>query len=119
MGAFWYDLDQGSRLVMLKVKLDSALNRSTLSEVDKSTVRFQIHEFLMSFPVERLWLFFKILRNLRHCDMDDISTRMPELELAGPEDAFIEHGEYVYIYILWALADKPIYSHSAFFAGDK
>ncbi|KAL2839030.1 hypothetical protein BJX68DRAFT_259011 [Aspergillus pseudodeflectus] len=88
---FRYDLDQASRLVMLKAKLDGALNKSGLSEAERSTVRVQVHEFLMSFPVERLWFFFKILRNLRHCDMDDIWTRMPDLELDGPEDAFIEH----------------------------
>ncbi|KAL2841170.1 hypothetical protein BJY01DRAFT_257165 [Aspergillus pseudoustus] len=87
---FWYDLDQGSRLVMLKTKLDGALNRSGSSDGEKATVRFQIHEFLMAFPVERLWFYFKILRNLKHCDKDDIWTRMPALELAGPEDWLLE-----------------------------
>jgi hypothetical protein len=78
---------------MLKAKLDGALNRSGLSEAERSTVRVQVHDFLMSFPVERLWFFFKIVRNLRHCDTDDISSRMPDLELTGPEDVFIQNGK--------------------------
>ncbi|KAL2785913.1 hypothetical protein BJX66DRAFT_47976 [Aspergillus keveii] len=89
---FWCDLDQASRLVMLKTKLDGVLGRCRLFEVEKSTVRSQVHEFLSSFPVERLWFYFKILRNLKHCDKDDIWTRIPDLEIDGPEDAYIEYG---------------------------
>ncbi|KAL3455898.1 hypothetical protein BJX64DRAFT_271579 [Aspergillus heterothallicus] len=87
---FWYDLDQASRLVMLKTKLDGALSRSGLSDTEKTAVRNQIHAFYKHFPVERLWLFFKILRNLSRCDRDNLWECMPELELSGTEDEFCE-----------------------------
>lgn len=89
---FWCDLDQASRLVMLKTKLDGALGRCRLTEAEKPTVRAQVHKFLSSFPVERLWLYFKILRNLKHCDVDDIWAQKLNLEIDGPEDMFIEYG---------------------------
>ncbi|KAL2815140.1 hypothetical protein BJX63DRAFT_442138 [Aspergillus granulosus] len=87
---FWFDLDQARRLVMLRTKLDGALRRSGLSASGKEAARHQIHAFFMSFPAERLWLYFKILRNLSRCDMDDIWTQMPDLTLSGPEDVFAE-----------------------------
>ncbi|KAL4919625.1 hypothetical protein BDW62DRAFT_199638 [Aspergillus aurantiobrunneus] len=87
---FWYDVDQASRLVMLRTKLDGALKRSGLSDQEKSAVRAQIHTFFISFPVERLWLYLKIMRNMGRCDIDDIATRTPELELRGIEDGFAE-----------------------------
>ena len=75
---------------MLRTKLDCALKRCMLSDPDKNAVRAQIHAFCNTFPAERLWLYFKIMRNLSRCDVDDIVAHPPELELGGAEDDFAE-----------------------------
>lgn len=76
--------------MVLRTKLDGALTRSGLSDREKSAFRVQRNTFFISFPVERLWLLFKIMRNMGRCDIDDIETRTPELELGGVEDTFAE-----------------------------
>lgn len=42
----------------------------------------------MTFPVERLWLFLKIARNLDNFDIDDFTNQVADLELCGVEDKF-------------------------------
>lgn len=42
----------------------------------------------MTFPVERLWLYFKIARNLDKFDVDDFTNQIADLELGGVEDKF-------------------------------
>lgn len=42
----------------------------------------------MTFPVERLWLYFKIARNLDKFDDDDFTNQVADLELCGVEDKF-------------------------------
>lgn len=74
---------------MLKTKLDGALGRCRLTEAEKATVRAQVNKFINTFPIERLWFYFKILRNLKHCDVDDIWAQKLNLEIDGPEDKFV------------------------------
>lgn len=76
--------------MLLRIKLDGALKKSGLSDQEKSAFRGQRDTFFISFPVERLWLLFKIMRNMGRCDIDDIETCTPELELGGVEDMYAE-----------------------------
>ncbi|KAL4877068.1 hypothetical protein BJY04DRAFT_222390 [Aspergillus karnatakaensis] len=87
---FWDDVDQASRLMMLETKVDRALHLSNLTPDEKDLVRAQRQEFFMTFPPERLWLYFKISRNMERCDIDDTGTDLPEPELEGVEDNYAE-----------------------------
>ncbi|KAL3472134.1 hypothetical protein BJX99DRAFT_266210 [Aspergillus californicus] len=91
---FWHDVDQASRLMMLRTKIDSALSRPGLSNVEKDSVRAQRQAFFMTFPPERLWVYFKISRNMCRCDVKDPISKLPELDVCGVEDDYAEGAAY-------------------------
>lgn len=89
---FWHDTHQASLMLLLRAKLDTALHQSTLPEKDKYFVRHQRQTFFMTFPVERLWLYLKIARNMDKFDSDDFTVQIAELALSGPEDKYAKGG---------------------------
>ncbi|KAL4974601.1 hypothetical protein BDW66DRAFT_161160 [Aspergillus desertorum] len=87
---FWTDVDQASRMLLLRIKIDSALRLSNLSEDEKQAVRDQRAEFFMTFPVERIWIYLKIARNLNKFREDDFMVQVKPLVLHGVEDGYAE-----------------------------
>lgn len=53
----------------------------------------------MTFPVERLWLYFKIARNLDKFDDDDFTNQVADLELCGVEDKFAKCEQRFFFFI--------------------
>ena len=74
--------------MILRTKLDRALKTSSLSNEAKFEVRSNLHGFFMEFPLERLWLYLKISRNMNKFDDQDFTKQILDLELGGPEDDF-------------------------------
>jgi hypothetical protein len=72
-------------MLLLRIKVDVILNNSCLTNEDKSFVRLSRQAFFMEFPVERLWLYFKIARNMSRSD----------LELNGVEDKFAKCEQFL------------------------
>lgn len=75
-------------MVLLRCRIDTFLKNSRLIDKDKCYVRLSRQVFFMTFPVERLWLYFKIARNLDKFDVDDFTNQIADLELGGVEDKF-------------------------------
>ena len=42
--------------------------------------------FYGTLPPQRIWLYVKIMRNLRNVDLQDFRRQLKRLECAGPED---------------------------------
>ncbi|KAJ5894253.1 hypothetical protein N7495_005944 [Penicillium taxi] len=85
---FFNDVYQASLMLLLRIKMDTLLNNSRLTTEDKYFVRFSRQAFFMEFPVERLWLYFKIGRNLSKFHLEDFTNQIADLELYGAEDKF-------------------------------
>ncbi|OOQ89162.1 hypothetical protein PEBR_10870 [Penicillium brasilianum] len=92
--AFWNDIHQASLMVLLRCRIDTLLKDSLMIEKVKSSVRLSRQVFFMTFPVERLWLYFKIARNLDKFDNDDFTIQIADLELGGVEDKFAKFLAY-------------------------
>ncbi|KAJ5672997.1 hypothetical protein N7507_002124 [Penicillium longicatenatum] len=91
---FWNDIHQASLMVLLRCRIDMFLTGSRLIDKDKSYVRLSRQVFFMTFPIERLWLYFKIARNLDKFDVDEITNQIAGLELGGVEDKFAKFLAY-------------------------
>jgi hypothetical protein len=75
-------------MLLLRIKVDVILNDWCLINEDKIFVKLSRQAFFMEFPVERLWLYFKIARNMSRFDLDDFNKQIADLELDGVEDKF-------------------------------
>lgn len=75
-------------MMLLRIKVDAALNKSNLTEHEKRSVRLCRQAFFMDFPTERLWLYFKIARNMSKFDSDDFKIQIKDLVLKGTEDKY-------------------------------
>ncbi|KAJ5368273.1 uncharacterized protein N7496_008033 [Penicillium cataractarum] len=91
---FWNDIHQASLMVLLRCRIDMFLKNSRLTDKEKCYVRLSRQIFFMTFPVERLWLYFKIARNLDKFDDDDFTIQIADLELSGVEDKFTKFLAY-------------------------
>lgn len=75
-------------MLLLRIKVDVILKDSSLNDLDKDYVRLSRQRFFMEFPVERLWLYFKIARNMGKFDLGDFNKQIADLEITGVEDKF-------------------------------
>lgn len=75
-------------MVLLRSKIEKALENSKLNDKDKCSTRLSLQAFFMKFPVERSWLYLKISRNLTKFKIDDFNNRITDLDLVGKEDKF-------------------------------
>lgn len=75
--------------MLLRIKVDRALNISPLTDSEKALVRENRQDFFMKFPTERLWLYLKISRNMNKFHSDDFTKRIAALDLKGVEDEFV------------------------------
>lgn len=57
----------------------------------KARIRLVLINFLMGFPVQRIWFYMKILRNLPKFNPLDYSRSRP-LDIEGPEDDVVRGG---------------------------
>jgi hypothetical protein len=78
---FWNDVHQASLMLLLRIKVDVILKDSSLNDLDKDYVRLSRQRFFMEFPIERLWLYFKIARNMGKFDLGDFNKQIADLEL--------------------------------------
>ncbi|KAJ6149000.1 hypothetical protein N7471_000199 [Penicillium samsonianum] len=85
---FWNDVHQAGLLELLRIKVDRALKTSRLTDREKFFVRESRQDFFMTFPPERLWVYFKISRNMDKFDSQDFTKRIADLKLGGIEDEF-------------------------------
>lgn len=77
-------------MMLLRVKVDTTLNQSGLTDQEKYDVRVHRQRFFMTFPAERLWFYIKISRNMNKFDSDDFKSQIADLELEGIEDEYVK-----------------------------
>ena len=80
------DTDQACKMAFMAVKVDIILSRSQLSPDAKIDVKLKRQDLFASLPGQRVWLYLKIMRNLRNFDPADFKKQIRPLELEGPED---------------------------------
>ncbi|RHZ58906.1 hypothetical protein CDV55_105599 [Aspergillus turcosus] len=91
---FWYDIYQASLMMLLKIKVDAALGKSSLTDQEKWSARLHLQSFFMTFPTERLWLYLKIARNMDKFDLDDFKVQIAPLVLEEIEDKYAKFIAY-------------------------
>lgn len=74
--------------MLLRTRVDRALKTARLTDREKSIVRENRQDFFMTFPPERLWIYFKISRNMDKFNSRNFTERIRRLELRGIEDEF-------------------------------
>lgn len=80
--------------MLLRIKVDRALNISRLTDSEKAIVRRNRQDFVMKFPTERLWLYLKISKNMNKFHPNDFTKRIADLDLKGVEDEFVNCESY-------------------------
>ena len=73
-------------MAFMAVKVDVILSRSRLSPNAKIDVKLKRQDIFASLPRQRVWLYLKIMRNLKNFDPADFKKQVRPLELKGPED---------------------------------
>ncbi|KAI9927247.1 hypothetical protein MW887_003634 [Aspergillus wentii] len=86
--SLWHDIDQASKMVLMRIKTDVALHNSSLSYTEKETVKLNRQKLFMNLPAERVWLYLKICRNMSKFDKDDFKMQISALEIEGIEDGY-------------------------------
>ncbi|KAJ5992041.1 hypothetical protein N7451_007765 [Penicillium sp. IBT 35674x] len=92
--SLWDDMYQASLMVLLRSKIEIALEKSNLNDRDKCSTRLSLQAFFMTFPIERSWLYLKVSRNLTKFNIDEINNRITDLDLVGKEDKFAKFLAY-------------------------
>jgi hypothetical protein len=72
----------------MNIKIDVIISNLKLAVDVKNEIKYQRGQLYASLPVQRVWLYIKILRNLSNFDLDDFKKQIRPLELDGVEDNF-------------------------------
>lgn len=83
---FDYDADQASRMLFLRINTDVIMNNCGMQISDKNVVKSHRQDIFTSLPIQRVWLYLKVSRNLSRFDLDDFMIQKESPVLDGPED---------------------------------
>jgi hypothetical protein len=72
----------------VKTKVNSTLHQSGLIDQENDFVRLQRQSFFMTFPIERLWFYLKVSRNMNKFDYNDFTIHIADLALEGKEGKY-------------------------------
>lgn len=73
-------------MVFMLIKTDVIIRNCELRQVDKDIVKGRRRDLFTSLPVQRVWLYVKIARNLPMFDVKDFKIQKEPLVLDGLED---------------------------------
>lgn len=84
---FYEDVEQAGKITFLHIKIDSAL--SVANGDVKRRCKMVRQQFFASLHPRRIWLYIKVLRNLKSFDANDFTRQIRPLQCEGPEDEAI------------------------------
>lgn len=92
-------------MLFLRIKTDVIMNNCGMQISDKNVVKSHRQDIFTSLPIQRVWLYLKVSRNLSRFDLDDFMIQKEPLVLDGPEDIVAKTSKYSKMMILCCVSN--------------
>jgi hypothetical protein len=85
-----HDMEQGGLIAFFHIKTDRALRDLRLDSGTRIRHKATRQRFFMTLPPRSIWVYVKVMRNLRKLNPRDFNYLVAPLEHAGPEDEVVK-----------------------------